>query len=301
LHETGPFAAGAAAVELESVPFFPDTELQCGPSALATVLGAAGVPAAPEALRDEVYTPGLGGSLQLELVAAARARGFVPYVAPPEPAAVLAELAAGRPVLVLQNLRLESWPAWHYAVLVGADPVAGTVVLRSGGERRLVLDWQRFVSTWRKGGGWSLALLPPGELPAMPDRQRYYDAVLGLEESGRYADAARAWQAAVERWPEDAVPAFGLAVARQLDGREAAAAAYRALLARHPEHAAALNNLADLAAGSGCPLSARRLAEMAVEHAASAAVAAAARDTLAGLPAADTEPDRCRDEFAIPE
>jgi hypothetical protein len=62
-----------APIELADTPFFPQEALQCGPAALATVLGAAGVAAHPDALAREVYTPGLGGSLQLELVAAARA------------------------------------------------------------------------------------------------------------------------------------------------------------------------------------------------------------------------------------
>src|SRR5690606_18428173 len=70
---------GDAVIELADTPFHPQEALQCGPAALATVLGAAGVDAHPDELAREVYTPGLGGSLQLELAAAARARGFVPY------------------------------------------------------------------------------------------------------------------------------------------------------------------------------------------------------------------------------
>jgi tetratricopeptide (TPR) repeat protein len=284
-----------AAVELAQTPFFPQEALHCGPAALATVLGAAGVDAHPDALAREVYTPGLGGSLQLELVAAARARGFVPYLVTPDTDALFAELLAGRPVLVLQNLRLRTWPAWHYAVVVGVDPAAEQVILRSGAERRLAMPAARFLRTWDRAGRWGLVLLAPGQLPARPDRTRYFDAVAGLEETGHYAAAAAAWRAGLTAWPGDSIARFGHATASYLDGELAAAqAGYEALLAAEPEHAAALNNLAHLLADLGCPASARELAARAVAAApAGSAIAAAAADTLAGLPAAARDAPDC--------
>lgn len=273
-------------LELDATPFHPQQALDCGPAALATVLGAAGVAAQPDTLAREVFTPGLGGSLQLELVAAARARGFLPYVVAPEPDALFAELAAGRPVLVLQNLGLRSWPAWHYAVVIGADPVSEQVLLRSGVERRLVMPAGKFLRTWDRADRWGLVLLEPGTLPAQPDRGRYFEAVAGLEDTGNPAAAAAAWEAALVRWPGDTVARFGFATANYLDGKlDAARAAYAALLADQPDHAAALNNQANVLADLGCAASARTLALRAVAAApAGGEIAAAAADTLAGLP-----------------
>jgi tetratricopeptide (TPR) repeat protein len=277
----------AAPVELAETPFFPQQELQCGPAALATVLGAAGVAADPERLAAEVYTPGLGGSLQLELVAAARGRGLVPYQLPPEADALFAELLAGRPVLVLQNLRLRTLPAWHYAVVVGADPLQETVILRSGAQQRLVMPAGKFMRSWDLAERWGLVLLQPGELPAAPDRERYFAAVAGLEAAGRHAEAARAWAAALEIWPEDTVALFGHATASHLAGDLATAyAAYLELLTLEPGHAAGLNNLANLLAGRGCQVAAHILARQALEAATpGSAIAAAARDTLQRLEA----------------
>jgi tetratricopeptide (TPR) repeat protein len=280
------FEGRDAGMELSGTPFFPQEALQCGPAALATVLGAAGIEAHPDALAREVYTPGLGGSLQLELVAAARARGLLPYVVAPEPDALFAELLAGRPVLVLQNLRLRTWPAWHYAVMIGAEPVGERVILRSGAERRLELTAARFLRSWDRAERWGLVLLEPGELPARPDRARYFDAVAGLEDTGRHLAAATAWQAALRVWPDDPIARFGHATASYLGGNlPVARAGYEALLAAEPEHAAALNNLANVLADLGCKASARALAVQAVAAApADGAIAAAAADTLGGLP-----------------
>jgi hypothetical protein len=279
------------AIELTDTPFFPQQALECGPAALATVLGAAGVVADPDALVREVYTPGLGGSLQLELVAAARTRGFLPYVIAPDPDALFAELLAGRPVLVLQNLRLRTWPAWHYAVVIGVAPDAEQVILRSGAQRRLETPAVRFLRSWDRAERWGLVLLEPGRLPARPDRDRYFDAVAGLEDTGRFAAAALAWEAALAAWPGDPVARFGHATARYLAGElPAARAGYQALLADEPEHSAALNNLANVMRDLGCPAAARALARRAVAAApAGGEIAAAAADTLAGLP--DGTPD----------
>lgn len=282
----------APVLELADVPFFPQEELQCGPAALATVLGAAGTTTAPEILAGEVFTPGLGGSLQLELAAAARSRGFVPYVPAPALDDLLAELVAGRPVLVLQNLRVKSWPAWHYAVLVGADATTDTLVLRSGTQRRLEMDAGEFLRTWDWAGRWALVLLRPGELPARPDRHRYAEAVLGLEESGRHPAAARAWAAALAEWPDDSLALFGLATNSYLAGDlPSARSAYERLLALEPAHSAALNNLANVLADEGCPASAARLAQQAIDAAAGdPELTRAAADTLAGLPSAPDGP-----------
>src|SRR5262245_28806713 len=93
-----------AHVELDATPFFPQRRYQCGPAALATALGASGVPVTADELADRVYLPGKQGSLQTELIAASRGFDRMPYRVRPELGAVVSELAAGRPVLVLQNL-----------------------------------------------------------------------------------------------------------------------------------------------------------------------------------------------------
>ncbi|WP_405234521.1 PA2778 family cysteine peptidase [Lentisalinibacter salinarum] len=123
-------------VELVRVPFFPQDEYQCGPAALATVLTHSGVDVTPAQLVSHVYVPDRRGSLQAEMLAATRSHGRVPYVLPENLAPILAELRDGHPVLLLQNLGLARWPVWHYAVLVGFDPAAEKVLMRSGITRR---------------------------------------------------------------------------------------------------------------------------------------------------------------------
>ena len=130
---------GQPSLRLQSVPFYPQLDYQCGPAALAGVLAAAGVATDPVALAPQVYLPGRQGSLQLELLAATRRAGRIPYLVEGEPGALFAQLRGGRPALVFQNLRTRSFPVWHYAVLVGFDPGANEVYLNSGGEQGLAM------------------------------------------------------------------------------------------------------------------------------------------------------------------
>ncbi len=245
-------------VELTATPFHPQTEHQCGPAALATVLGAAGRSVDPAVLTAEVYLPGRQGSLQPELAAAVRARGLLAYETGPSLADLLAEVASGRPALVLQQLGAGPWPYWHYAVVIGYDKSRGEVLLRSGTDERQALRASLFEATWDRGGRWGLVLLEPGTLPARADPARYMAAAAALETARNPAGAKAAYAAAVTLWPSEPLPRLGL-------GNLAAAAGdwvdaerwYRAVLADDPSQAAALNNRAEALVQLGCPDAAR--------------------------------------------
>jgi tetratricopeptide (TPR) repeat protein len=284
-------------LELAAVPFFPQTEFECGPAALATVLAASGLATDAAALVPEVYLPGRHGSLQAELAAAARRHGRLAYRLAPEPGALYAELAAGRPVLVLQNFGSRRDPHWHYAVVVGFD--AGHVLLRSGTTRRQSLAAARFAATWARADRWALVVLRPGELPASADATRYLEAAGALEATAPAADALLAFEVATRRWPAEPAAWLGLGNARARLGRRAEAEqAFRALLAVSPGYAAARNNLADLLAGRGCLAAARAEIARAAADAAGTPlaqlVAATAREIAArAAGAGGAEPADC--------
>ena len=234
-----------ATVELAATPFHPQQRYQCGPAALITILEASGADVSLDDMIAKVYLPGRKGSLQVELLAATRTSGRLPYVIDPSLAAILAELEAGRPVLVLQNLGIAAIPRWHYAVVVGIDTPRERVILRSGTERRRETPIDVFLRTWSRSDFWGFVALRPGELPAKVDRERYFSAVLGLEQTGRPAEAAIAWQAALQEWPDDTTALFGLGNARlALEDHAGAESAYRKLLAIDPQLTVARNNLA---------------------------------------------------------
>lgn len=245
---------------LLAVPFFAQDEYQCGPAALAGVLGASGTSAMPEALTPQVYLPGRRGSLQLELLAATRRAGRLPYVLAGEPRALLAELEAGRPVLVLQNLRTRHYPVWHYAVLTGFDATRNQLYLNSGSEQDLALAAPAFLRTWDWAGRWAMVALRPGELPASAEAAAYLDAALAFERVAAPDAAQQAWQAAATVWPAQALPHLALGnLAYRAQDLERAAAHYRGGLAHNAGDPALANNLASVLGELGCPRRAESL------------------------------------------
>ena len=245
--------APAKPVLLGDVPFYPQTEYQCGPAALATILVDSGVATTPAALVPQVYLPGREGSLQLELVAATRRAGRIPYVVEPEPDALLAELRAGRPVLVLQNLLVRSVPRWHYAVLVGTEPARNRLILNSGTERGLSVTAPKFLRTWDWAGRWGLLALRPGELPAWAEPAKYLAAVADFEAVAGATAAAPAYEAALQRWSDDRRTHLALGNhAYGAGDRVAAAKHYRDGLTLAPRDPVLGNNYASVLGELGC-------------------------------------------------
>lgn len=276
--------AGASLIELSETAFFPQAEYQCGPAALTTVLTTSGVAAALDEITARVYLPGKLGSLQAEMLAATRTAGRLPYLIDGSLSAVWAELAAGRPVVVLQNLGVAAIPRWHYAVLVGIDADRDEVILRSGTDKRRITATTTFLRTWRRGDYWAMVVLRPDELPARVKQSRYFTAVAALEGALQLEEAAVAWSTALHRWPRNPVALFGLANVQLAQGDFAAAETlYRDLLLEDYRSPVVRNNLAlalgyqrnyDAALGE---------IELALTQTSDAAVLAELRDTQATL------------------
>lgn len=245
-------APSGPGVELTQVPFFPQQAYQCGPAALATVLVHSGVTTSPEALTDATFIPGREGTLQAELVAAARQQGRTPLPIPGDAGALLRELRAGNPVLVLQNLGIDALPRWHYAVVVGyAD---GAWLLRSGTEQRRREAHAAFMRSWGKSGFWARVVTRPGELPASAGAGEVLTSLAASESRLPAAAALASWEAALRRWPGDNRLLFATANANRRAGDELRAARlFQRLLRRDAGHLAARNNFADLLLAAGCP------------------------------------------------
>ena len=99
---------------------------------------SSGLEVNPEELVGLVYIPEKKGSFQVELLAAARTHGRIPYVIDPQLQVLLAEVDADHPVLVMQNLGVSWYQAWHYAVVAGYDLDREELLLRSGKLRERV-------------------------------------------------------------------------------------------------------------------------------------------------------------------
>jgi tetratricopeptide (TPR) repeat protein len=255
-----------ARASVADVPFFPQERYYCGPAAVAMSLAWTGLPVTQDDLVPQVYTPGREGTLQPDVIAALRRNGRLAVAVESLPD-LLAELAAGRPVLVFQNLGLSWAPQWHFAVAIGYDLEARDLVLHSGTSENYTVDLGTFERTWQRGGYWALVVLKPGQLPVRADELAVLRAAAGLERVARYDAAAAAYEAIGRRWPASFAAHFGLGNVRyHLDDLGGAEAAYRQAIAARPDAAGpAWNNLAYVLAAQDRKQEAILAAEAAID------------------------------------
>jgi hypothetical protein len=231
--------------EVRDVPFFPQEKLYCGPAATAMALAWTGLPVTQDQMAAEVYTPGRKGTLAPDIVAAIRRNGrlAVPVHTLRE---LLAEIAAGHPVLVFQNLGLSIAPQWHFAVAIGYDLDSGDLIMHTGTRKSRPVALRTFEHTWRRAGYWALVVLKPGDMPMAANEDDVVRAAAGLERVSHYPEAATAYEAILKRWPHSFAGWIGLGNARYaMHDAAGAAAAWRGAIAANPPNAApAWNNLA---------------------------------------------------------
>lgn len=258
-------AALPPAIELTATPFYPQQQYQCGPAALATVLGAYAVSVSPEELVDAVYVPALQGSLPEEITATARRYRMLAYPLSASLEALLHEVAHGHPVLVMQNLGTRWFRDWHYAVVIGFDLEERELILRSGTTRRWRTTLATFERTWSRSDYWALVILPAGNIPASARLAPYLLAAHDLEASDQSAAALAAYQAATRHWPDEPQAWMARGNSLYTAGEVAAAEnAFRQVTRLSPDNPHGWNNLAYALLQTGCPQQAQLAADCAV-------------------------------------
>lgn len=232
-------------IEHTQVPFFAQDDYQCGPAALATVLANTGAKVTPEDLAKDVYLPARKGSLQVEMLAAPRRFGMVSYRIAPNYADLLREVAAGNPVVILQDLGGGVFTNWHYAVVVGYDYPAGELYLRSGKEKREAMPFTMLEYTWRESQYWAMVVMPPGDIPVTATEEAYLASIAAMARVGEPRAALAAYAGFLKRWPDNLPANIAMANTYHVLGEFGhSEAILRRAAARNPDSVVALNNLA---------------------------------------------------------
>ncbi len=244
------------------VPFHPQDAYQCGPASLAMMLNQRGIEASPDTLKDRVYLPERQGTLQVEMVAAAREQDLLVYPLNGKLENLLAELAAGNPVLVMQNLAFNWYPQWHYAVVVGYDLNSQELILHSGLNQAQREPFKVFLRTWHRADNWAQLTLPPEQLPASAEPLAYLRAANDLEQVGRLDTATTAYLTAQKHWPDEPVAGFALGnIAWAQNKPREAMEQFSQVVERHPGLSAGWNNLLITLEALGCESEAAKTRE----------------------------------------
>jgi len=151
------------ALYVKQVPFYPQTQYQCGPASLATVLNYWGRHVTPEQIAQEIYRPGMKGTLSLDLWQYAKAQDFQASVRQGSWEFLETQVSRERPIIAFLNLGFRQVPLGHFLVVVGVDPEDKSVIAYSGVEKNQRIPFDRFKEAWEKTNYWSLLIEPqPG-------------------------------------------------------------------------------------------------------------------------------------------
>ena len=186
---TAPRADTARKAAVAGVPLIQQDDFYCGPASLAMVMRWAGLDVSQDELAAQAFTPGAQGTYLADMVGTARRRGQL-AVPVDDFAALTAEVDAGHPVIVFQNLGLSFAPIWHYGVVTGYDLDARTVTLNSGQRDVMVMTLPDFLISWDLADRWAITLTPPDRLPTAAREVDVLQAAAALEAAGQARAAA---------------------------------------------------------------------------------------------------------------
>ena len=236
---------------VEHVPIRAFEDDNCGPGSLSVVLNALGDPITDvELLAQLPHAPG-GGVLSVDLLLAARQRGFSASLVSASEETLRKEILEGRPVILM--LRLLNAPGrgkdiYHYIVADGVDPRRGLFRFQFGDGEVRWSTLERLEGAW-KGAGHALLTIRRRE--SAPDLQ----TAVNLESAGQLDAAAEEYLSIIEKHPESVRSWVNLGNVRSRQARTAEAErAYRRALDLAPGDPDALNNLAWLLLENGSGL-----------------------------------------------
>lgn len=256
------------AVVLQDVPVQSFGVERCGAGSLSTVLAYYGDWVDVASLDAALPKADNGGVLSVDLLLAARERGFDARLAAGSPEEVTSAVLAGRPVILM--LRVVNAPGlrrdlFHYVVVDGVDPDRGLGRVHFGDGRARWVPWEKLATSW-SGTDHALLLVSPSA-------DLLFDRGVAAEQVGDLERAAAGYERLVAARPDHVVGWTNLGnVYRESGQAQRAEAAYRTALAVDPQYRDAWANLAWLLLAEGV-----RLAE--AEGAARAALATAAPDS----------------------
>jgi tetratricopeptide (TPR) repeat protein len=211
----------------------------CGAGSLSTVLQHYGDPTTM-AQWDATLPKTRGGVLTIDMILAARQKGFDANLVTGTPTLIENELRQERPAILMLQVVFapgQAYDLFHYIVVDGFDPERNLIRTQFGDGKARWLPFQRLEKAW-KGGGHAAILVHDDVGAALR-------AAVALEDEGKYADAADRYRAVVQRHPDSALAFTNLGNAEAKLGHAAQAEeAFRKALSIDLTSRDALNNLA---------------------------------------------------------
>ncbi len=187
---------------IKNVPFYPQQQFFCGPTTLSQTLNFYGHSTTPEDIAPNLFIPEREGSLQLEMISAARYYGLLPYSTNSDLQTLFALIDDNVPVIVFQNVATSWFPMWHYALVIGYDQIEQKVILHTGETQAHEMSYELFERVWQRGNYWILALLGPEQTYPYLDSFIYTQSAHDMITVGLTEPALKHLSNATKTWPQ---------------------------------------------------------------------------------------------------
>lgn len=148
---------------INNVPFFPQERYYCGPASLAGVMNFYGVSVTEEEIAKEVYNTKLSGTLSMDILIYARAKGFDAFYYKGNMEDIKRYISMGKPVILFLDLGYFFYPVRHYIVATGYNDKIGYLIAHSGVEKDKIFSYKEIQSSWEKTGFGTILIMPKGK------------------------------------------------------------------------------------------------------------------------------------------
>lgn len=143
---------------IESVPFYPQKNYQCGPASLAGVLNYWGVDISPEEIATEIYSRSARGTLDVDMVLFPERKGLKAHHYKGSLEDIRTNIDSGHPLVVLVDYGFWIYQDNHFMVIVGYDD--GRIIANSGKHRLRSMPLKSFLRSWERTRFWTLLITP---------------------------------------------------------------------------------------------------------------------------------------------
>jgi tetratricopeptide (TPR) repeat protein len=232
--------AGSDATTIPNMPMLKWGIESCGAGSLSTVLQHYGDPTTMQQW-DASLPKTRGGVMTIDMLLAARQKGYEAKLVTGDRASIESELKAGRPVILMLKV-IDSlghhYDFFHYVVADGIDPEHALIRTQFGDGKARWVSFEKLDKAW-SGGGHAAILIHPRT------QDESLRAAVSAESEGKYSEAAAQYREMLEHSKGTPLVWTNLGNAQmQLGQKDDAESSFRKALELEPGFRDALNNLA---------------------------------------------------------
>jgi hypothetical protein len=232
--------AGPGATAIPNMPMLRWGIESCGAGSLSTVLQHYGDPTTMQQW-DASLPKTRGGVMTIDMLIAARQKGYDANLVTGDRITVAKELTAGHPVILMLKV-IDSlghhYDFFHYVVADGIDPEHDLIRTQFGDGKARWVSFERLDKAWSGGGHAAIFIHPRTQDESLR-------AAVSLESEGKYAEAAAQYRELLDHGNATPLVWTNLGNAQmQLGQKEDAESSFRKALELEPGFRDALNNLA---------------------------------------------------------